>query len=560
MSFRIVRRILRRGEEQTVTAEAAGEALRIGRGTDNDLQLEDLGVSFSHAVITLSAEGPVLRDLTGAGLTLLNRVPVREAPLRAGDLIRVGPYQLRLSAASPDEPLTIQVEEDRERASMEKVSLFPRYSLATTRWSKRALSVLLSLVVLGVAVLAFGLGRHGLFMPGEVSLKHSLFAKDCLKCHVPWKAVWEVVPDKTCVACHGGPAHFQDRAPGPAPQCATCHTEHKGQARLAMTPDRRCVVCHEDLKVKEGEARFAGSIRGFTTAHPEFAVSVGPPDLPAPKRVRLNEKDDLVDHAQLKLNHKLHLAPDLAGPDGPEQLTCTSCHRPDARGAYMQPISYRQDCQRCHQLDFDDRLGVRTVPHPQAPEDVRRFLQAAYAEYYLLTHEAEMRGRPAFRRLPGAPPTREEIWVGDMTAKAEQYLYSRKTKKCLLCHVIEFPGTTAAATPAGTLAAPGLRSLPRVAKIAVPERWMPHSVFSHAPHNALIKEKGCVACHAGAETSDRTEHVLMPSINACRTCHYEPNGARAQCVECHVYHDKSKPPQSEHPYELEEIQRRAGGE
>jgi hypothetical protein len=560
MAFRIVRRLQRRGEEQTVASEAAGEVLRIGRGTDNDLQLEDLGVSFSHATITLAAEGPVLCDLTGVGLTLLNRVPVREATLRPGDLIRIGPYQLRPSPGGPGEPLTIHVEEDRDRAAAEKVALYPRYSLATARWNKRALSLLISLVVLGGAVLAFALGRHGLFMPGEVSLKHSLFANDCLKCHVPWKAVWEPVPDKTCIACHAGPAHFQERALGPAPQCATCHAEHKGQVRLAVTPDRRCVACHEDLKVKEGEARFETSVRSFTTAHPEFAVSVGPPDLPAPNRVRLTDKDALVDHAQLKLNHKLHLAPELAGPDGPEQLACTGCHRPDLRGAYMQPINYQRDCQRCHVLDFDDRLGVKTVPHPQKPEDVRRFLQATYAEYYLLTHEDELRGRPAFRRLPGAPPTKEELWVGDMTAKAEQYLYSKKTKKCLLCHVVELPGPPAMPAPAGTLSAPGLRALPVVARPAVPERWMPHSVFNHAPHNTLIQQKGCVACHAGAETSDRTEHVLMPSINACRTCHYEPNGARAQCVECHVYHDKSKARQSEHPYELDEIKRRAGGE
>jgi len=560
MPFRIVRRVLRRGEEQTVTTDSAGEVLRIGRGAGNDLQLENLGVSFSHATITLSAEGPVLRDLTGAGLTLVNRLPVREALVGPGDLIRIGPYELRLFACGAGEPLTIHVEEDRDKAADENVALFPRYNLATTRLNKRILSLLASLVVIGGAALAFGLGKHGLFMPGGVSLKHSLFANDCRKCHTPWKAVWDVVPDKACVACHAGPAHFQNLALGPAPQCATCHMEHKGQVMLAVTPDAKCAACHADLKVKEGESRFATSVHSFTRDHPEFAVSVALPDQPMPKRVRLNDKEEVVDHAQLKLNHALHLAPDLAGPNGPEQLTCTSCHRPDAEGAYMQPITYQRDCLRCHLLDFDDRLGVKTVPHPQKPEEIRHFLQGAYAEYYLLTHESELRARPAFRRLPGAPPTKEELWVGDMTAKAEQYLYSKKTKKCLLCHMIEFPGAPATVTPVGTLSAPGLRALPVVAKSAVPPRWLPNSVFNHAPHNDLIKQKGCVACHAGAETSDKTEHVLMPGINSCRTCHYEPNGARAQCVECHTYHDKSKPRQSEHPYELDEIKRRAKGE
>ena len=560
MPFRLVRRVTRRGEEQTVTTDVAGNVLRIGRGTDNDLLLDDLGVSFSHATITLSAERPILRDLTGASLTLVNHLPVREAMVGPGDLIRIGPYQLRLSVGGAGEPLTIQVEEHRAKVAEEKVALFSRYNLSTTRWSKRVLSLIASLVILGGVALAFGLGKHGLFMPGTVSLKHSLFANDCLKCHTPWKAVWKVVPDKSCVACHAGPPHFQNVSLTPAPQCATCHVEHKGQAMLALTPDLKCAACHGDLKVKEGEPRFATTVHSFTADHPEFAVSLAMPDQPLPKRVRLNAKEELVDHAQLKLNHKLHVAPDLAGPAGPERLTCTSCHRPDDQGVYMQPISYQRDCLRCHVLDFDDKLGAKTVPHPVKPTEVRQFLQAVYAEYYLLTHESELRGRPSFRRLPGAPPTKEELWVGDMTVKAEQYLYSKKTKKCLLCHIIEFPDSRAQATPPGILSAPGLRPLPVVAKTAVATRWLPNSVFDHAPHNDLIKQKGCVACHVGAETSERTEDVLMPSINSCRTCHFEPSGARAQCVECHVYHDKSKARQSEHPYDLDEIKKRARGD
>jgi len=564
MPFRIVRRVTRRGEEQTVTTDVAGDVLRIGRGTDNDVLLDDLGVSYSHATITLSGtqpgDRPFLRDLTGASLTLVNRLPVREAPVGPGDLIRIGPYRLRLSVGGAGEPLTIQVEEDRDKAADEKVALFPRYNLSTTRWSKGVLSLIVSLIVLGGAALAFGVGKHGLFMPGAVSSKHKLFANDCLKCHSPWKAVWKVVPDRTCVACHAGPPHFQNVSLTPAPQCAACHAEHKGQAMLALTPDQKCAACHGDLKVKEGEPRFASSVHSFTADHPEFAVSLPLSGQPLPKRVRLNVKEELVDRAQLKLNHKLHLAPDLAGPNGPEQLTCSSCHQPDAQGAYMQPITYQRDCLRCHLLDFDDKVGAKTVPHPQKPEEVRRFLQATYAEYYVLTHESELRGRPSFRRLPGAPPTKEELWVGDMTVKAEQYLYSKKTKKCLLCHMLGFPEGQARATPVGILSAPGLRLLPVVPKTAVPIRWFPNSVFDHAPHNDLIKQKGCVACHAGAEASEQTEDVLMPSINSCRTCHFDAGGARAQCVECHVYHDKTKPRQSEHPYELDEIKKRARGE
>ena len=141
-----------------------------------------------------------------------------------------------------------------------------------------------------------------------------------------------------------------------------------------------------------------------------------------------------------------------------------------------------------------------------------------------------------------------------MAAKAEQYLYSKKTKKCLLCHAVAFPDAPVGASARTSVTRP----LPVVAKTAVPLRWLPNSIFGHAPHNDLIQQKGCIACHAGAEKSENTSDVLLPSINSCRTCHHEPNGARTECVECHVYHDKTKPREGEHPYDLSILKRTEG--
>lgn len=550
MPFRVIRQVIRKGEEQSLTTLVASETLRIGRGTDNELILEDLGVSYEHATITAVGSGYHLRDLTGAGLTRVNSVPVQERAVAPGNVIGIGPYELRLGPLEPDDHLTIRVTEQRAPGSGDAVALLPRYALSTSRWSKSALTVVASLAVLGAATWAFGIGKQRIFMPGDVSVKHSLFANDCRMCHVGWKVVWNLVPDKTCLACHSGPPHFKDRSREATPQCASCHVEHKGNAMLAHVPDSRCATCHENLKVKGGEPRFAASVHSFDTDHPEFAVSVMPAEGKPPQRIRLNDPQAPTDYAQLKLNHKLHLAPELSGPTGPEQLTCANCHKPDAQSAYMLPVNYERDCMRCHQLDFDDRLGVKTVPHPQKPDEVRHFLQAAYAEYYLFTHEAELRSRGMVKRVPGAPPTNEEQWVGDMTAKAEQYLYSRKTKKCLLCHTIEFPDVPAAAISMAEGRMKPSRALPVVAKTDVPARWFANMVFDHAPHNALIKQKGCVACHAGAEQSQKTSDVLLPGIKSCRECHFDPGGAGAQCTECHVYHDKTVTRASEHPLDL----------
>jgi len=34
--------------------------------------------------------------------------------------------------------------------------------------------------------------------------------------------------------------------------------------------------------------------------------------------------------------------------------------------------------------------------------------------------------------------------------------------------------------------------------------------------------------------------VLLPRMPVCRECHRGGVGARAGCVECHIYHDRSK--------------------
>jgi len=340
--------------------------------------------------------------------------------------------------------------------------------------------------------------------------------------------------------------HFKDRSVGPAPQCATCHGEHKGKPILAVMSDSACIQCHADLKVKDRPLPFEGKVLSFTTHHPEFAVAVLLPGQKTPERVRLSDKERLVDTASIKLNHKLHLQPNLIGPNGPEQLSCASCHQPDPRGAYMRPVNYEKDCMRCHLLDFDKRFPGRTVPHGQQLEEVNRFLQATYAEFYLREHEAERRDRRPAKGLFGARYSREELSqdkVHEMVAKAEQYLLRKpdpKTKKgkCLLCHVLERVTDSSGADRRA------------VVKTAIPERWLPHSVFNHLAHTTVK----CVGCHEAAPTSEVSRDVLLPRMDSCRMCHVEPGGARAECVDCHVYHDKTHARQpGDQPYSIEEF-------
>lgn len=535
MAYILQRHIVHRGEAQTKTTEVPSDLLRIGRGTSNELHLDDLSISLNHATLEWAQGRYVLRDLTGAGATYVNQSPIRDAVVAAGDTIRIGSFLLRLSASSPGAPLTVTIEEGPNAKEQDRVALLPQYQLRSGRWTKRALSVTLVFLVVGGAAAAFGLGKHRAFMPGQVSLKHSQFADQCLNCHAPWKVVWATVPDKTCQACHSGPAHFREHSQVPGPQCASCHVEHKEKPALAAVPDADCIQCHGDLQTKDAAIAFHPRIHGFNRDHPEFAVSTVSPDSMKPQRVRLDEKATLKDGAALLLNHKVHLDPELRGPEGPEPLKCVSCHHPDDQGAYMKPISFEKDCMRCHQLDFDDRLPGKTVPHRKQPQDLRAELQSAY--YELLSREL---GRPAFtRRPPGAPKSKEELSVEEMTAKAEKFLYAKKSKKCLLCHIVEEPaGIPSGRARDATASMPGL---PVMRKTEVPTAWLSYSRFDHAPHLGLpdIKKKDCVACHDGAPKSVATSDVLLPGIKNCQACHFEPNGAQASCNSCHYYHDKT---------------------
>ena len=413
----------------------------------------------------------------------------------------------------------------RNQDSEETHERFIRSKLSAGRWTTTKLSILALLVVLLGTAFAFGVSNENLFMPGNISLKHAFFADDCVHCHVPWHPSWMGASDERCVTCHQANTHYNDRSRVSAPQCASCHTEHQGRPTLVTVPDAKCVQCHGALQVRNGHPIVDGEITAFTDGHPEFAVFVQAQGQPQPHRVRLDDSASLEDTAVLQFNHQRHMNPQLLGPDGPEPLRCTTCHRIDLQGAYMRPVTYGQDCRRCHTLDFDDRLPGKVVPHGVQPEEVHRYLRAAYAEYYLDAHETELRGRKAIKRLPGRAKSKADVWVDEMVQNTERYLFAKPVSegrkgKCLLCHGLQFQD----------------QESPAVMKTGVPERWFPYSTFRHAPHLSLSKKQLCLVCHKDATASEVTADVLLPRMESCRSCHARARGVRTQCITCHRYH------------------------
>jgi pSer/pThr/pTyr-binding forkhead associated (FHA) protein len=73
-----------------------GEAVvTIGRSLDNDIVLDDEHVSRCHAQLRRRYGQYVLYDLGSGGGTTVNGRPVREAPLRHGDVIRFAGVEMR---------------------------------------------------------------------------------------------------------------------------------------------------------------------------------------------------------------------------------------------------------------------------------------------------------------------------------------------------------------------------------------------------------------------------------------------------------------------------------
>ncbi len=85
------------GEERAV--EAGGPEIAIGRGLDNRLVLPDPSVSRSHAVIRRGDDGWAVQDLGSTNGICVNGLPVSQAALAPGDLLRVGTVDVQVDAA-----------------------------------------------------------------------------------------------------------------------------------------------------------------------------------------------------------------------------------------------------------------------------------------------------------------------------------------------------------------------------------------------------------------------------------------------------------------------------
>jgi pSer/pThr/pTyr-binding forkhead associated (FHA) protein len=518
------------GRSLTLT-QIHGEALRIGRGTNQDLRSENPAVTLEHALVERDAAGYLITDKGSITGTYVNKKPVESSRLSKGDIIEIGDLRIEVQMADPAKPLFLRivtaraatafVEEEEEAPSpsipkpggvvkARKIDYLGAYRLSRPWMTKLSATAILLIVTLTLIGMVIEPQRQAAFMPGGLSSSHATarpgghsVADNCGACHSPWQSV----SSAKCLDCHPMPQHavHEDNPP----DCFQCHSEHRGATKLADIPDDTCRSCHANLephvrtpRAELAALRFAqgrysfesiAHIRDFGPSHPELVY----PN----------------DTNSLRFNHKMHLQPrGIFNATGKrEVLQCASCHALATVRDKVDPVAldFEQHCQRCHRLTFDDRYPNEQVPHGGDNMKVYGAVFAASS------------GAAAIVGKPAAEVRR--ILSTRAASGPQQEAYLRKANfvfrdKCAVCHEIRRQAEQLAAVPP-----------------VIPTTWLASAGFTHGSHRTV----DCETCHTGVRDSVRTSDVLMPRRADCTNCH-SPNRAAAQagssCRTCHEYH------------------------
>lgn len=534
--MRVLIRFLRRSPAGAIEQKDKlydGEAVTLGRATDQVVQLKDRRAALAHAQIILRSGRPVLVSHVPGGV-LVNGTLQREARLRVGDTVALGANVLRILEPPSGCELSFSFELDPEARSGEVAMEMPRLHLAELGFTKRRWSWLLFLGILLLSLVIPATGvrsppvqdalRNTLlpddhfWSPGPLSRVHETLGARCEACH---EKPFQRVRNDACLTCHAANLHgHTSRSVGAVKEqrCAGCHGEHHEPARLVREDPVVCANCHQDLKTLSRETQVIARVTNFATDHPGF-------QLPAQ------------DESGLKFSHAVHLAVDgVRSPVGDTVLGCQDCHVLEPGGARFRPLQMKRDCGGCHLLDFDPAYPERTVPHGDA-KAVSEFLVDYYSRRYLEAY-ADPRAGPVTDRRVGPKPSPAERERLLRTARERAAVVTRdlfERRSCAECHEVTRQEPRADS-------APGLWSLQPV---KVRTAWLPGAKFSHATHSTSLT--GCETCHK-ATVSEVAADVLVPGIAVCRDCHAggEPHATprdrvTSTCILCHGFHNAQNP-------------------
>lgn len=539
------------------------DTLRLGRGSDQDVLLPDLRVALAHAELTArkSLLGGVARIEAKSKLPLwINGRQSSGDDLRLGDVIEFGRHRLTLVKPRAGCDLALRLEERfaaQDERSHRRRTL--RLSLEQLGFSRRrwAWGLFLAVLVPGLILplliakqpatgeisrertLPTGPGFDILWNSGPLSSAHHVLQNDCKACHVE---PFAQASDASCNGCHAAlGSHASSMAvsqqqPFTGQQCTDCHREHNGLTGLTPRDDAACTSCHAEPAGLPGAALLP--VKDFSRSHPAFSLNLARQSAQGFVWEEVRQDDPAAQRQDtgLKFPHDLHLAAEgIAGPDGVAVLECSSCHAPNADRSGFLPTAMETHCASCHRLDFDAAAPEHELPHGK-PEQVVRIVRDYYKALALTgkapplaTGRSTVKAGPDARQRPDDPRANAAPAIGRTVAWAEaraetalRDVFERRT--CFYCHAV-----TTAATTYGPLEARW-----QIAPVAPQQTALKGSAFPHSAHST----ETCASCHA-AETSTRTEDVLLPDISNCRQCHGD-TGAMTEtpssCQSCHGYH------------------------
>jgi predicted CXXCH cytochrome family protein len=322
----------------------AGNRVRIGRGTDNDIVLKDLSVAYRHADIVVRDFDIVVEAVAGSAVRF-DDVAAGRGVLTAETVVGIGPYEIRLLPPERGFDLALSIETGEAAAAAPPVQAAP-LRLRGGLLARRPLSWLLFAAVLAgflVLPVAAHLGYDREHRPeltdgraggkpqptllagydhswdtGELSDPHKFLQQRCEACHV---GPFTPIRDEDCGTCHGTVRHhFGDpagtitaalRAGGlEATRCVSCHSEHRGAHGAVPAKQALCVSCHQDL------LRFAAktplvNATDFGRNHPPFKPSVVVDAAAGTvQRLELGGPVPLKESSGLRFDHACHLGGD----------------------------------------------------------------------------------------------------------------------------------------------------------------------------------------------------------------------------------------------------------
>ncbi len=571
------------------------DTLRIGRGDDQDLKLDDLRIPAAGWTLRLPAPGRIeCRTLHSDGRISSER-------LQPGDHVDCGRHRLLIAPAATHSDLVIEVSPLHRLRDGRRLRLAAlRAQIGDRSGSRRAAAwgLLIAILLIGLVIpasLRYGqpqpvrgpevlaeqaaarsvsldgkpwparmIPDDRLWTPGPSSPAHAWFQQDCGQCH---EQPFVAVQDSSCRRCHEATASHVDEqrttqlhASFTEARCAACHLEHDGAQGMAARQDRRCTDCHADPKARFADTRLQ-PVADFSRSHPPFTPRLARFDAsiddfrwieskadPATGRrpAALPKPAALVSETSFKYPHDVHLLRDgIDAPEGKRVLKCANCHEADGSGIGFRPIRMENHCSDCHRLDFEPNDPTRLLPHGDEAavvDGIRDYYARVALGGGVMMSDApsavQLRRRPG-EVLASGDAMAALAWADRRSRLVIDEVFDRRV--CSTCHTLDRmakPGGKAAATTlsGGNLVLAPMPELPwRIQPIAKNgHRLSQARPFPHAQHTA----EACASCHAAGDSKLATD-VLMPPISRCRDCHGDRGtSAKIQtvCTDCHGYH------------------------